>query len=49
MDILFLLVPLSMVLMLVIVGIFGWAVHNGQFDEIDEVAEDILTTHPPSA
>jgi cbb3-type cytochrome oxidase maturation protein len=32
-DILYLLIPLSAVLVLLIVGIFGWALHRGQFDE----------------
>ena len=35
MDILFLLIPMSAVLVLGIVGIFGWAVHAGQFDDLD--------------
>jgi cbb3-type cytochrome oxidase maturation protein len=34
-DILYLLIPLSVVLLLVIVGVFGWAVHSGQFDELE--------------
>jgi cbb3-type cytochrome oxidase maturation protein len=36
MDILFLLIPLSAVLVLVIVAIFGWAVQSGQFDDLDK-------------
>jgi cbb3-type cytochrome oxidase maturation protein len=47
MDILYLLIPLSAVLILFIVGIFGWAVTSGQFDELDGVAERILTSEPP--
>ena len=43
MDILFLLIPLSTVLLLFIVGIFGWAVNAGQFDELQHEAERILT------
>lgn len=42
MDILFLLIPLSVVLLLAIVGVFGWAVHNGQFDDLDEQARRAL-------
>ena len=43
-DILYLLVPLSAVLVLGIVGVFGWAVHSGQFDELDRQAEEIFAT-----
>jgi cbb3-type cytochrome oxidase maturation protein len=42
MDILYLLIPLSSVLVLAIVGLFGWALHRGQFDELDGEAERIL-------
>lgn len=35
MDILYLLIPLSAVLVLVIVGLFGWAVQAGQFEELE--------------
>jgi cbb3-type cytochrome oxidase maturation protein len=42
MDILFLLIPLSTVLLLGIVGIFGWAVHGGQFDDVQREGERIL-------
>jgi cbb3-type cytochrome oxidase maturation protein len=43
MDILYLLIPLSMVLLLLIVGVFGWAVHAGQFEDVQQEAERILT------
>ena len=42
MDILYLLIPLSAVLALLIVGIFGWAVHHGQFDDVEREGERIL-------
>jgi cbb3-type cytochrome oxidase maturation protein len=42
MDILFLLIPLSAVLVLAIVAIFGWAVHAGQFDDIEREGERVL-------
>ena len=35
MDILYLLIPLSAVLVLAIVGVFGWAVHAGQFEDLE--------------
>jgi cbb3-type cytochrome oxidase maturation protein len=39
MDILYLLIPLSAVLVLVIVAVFGWAVHAGQFDDVEREGE----------
>ncbi len=42
MDILYLLIPLSAVLVLVIVAVFGWAVHAGQFDDVDREGERLL-------
>lgn len=42
MDILYLLIPLSAVLVLAIVGVFGWAVHAGQFEDIEEEAGRVL-------
>jgi cbb3-type cytochrome oxidase maturation protein len=45
-DILYLLIPLSAVLVLFIVAVFGWAVHRGQFEDIDHEAERILTDDP---
>ena len=42
MDILFLLIPLSVVLALLIIGALGWAVSRGQFEALDQEAERIL-------
>jgi cbb3-type cytochrome oxidase maturation protein len=42
MDILHLLIPLSSVLVLAIVGIFAWALHRGQFDDLDIQGERVL-------
>lgn len=42
MDILYLLVPLSAVLVLFILGVFAWAVQGGQFDDLDQHGEQIL-------
>lgn len=42
MDILYILIPVSAVLILVIVAIFGWAVHSGQFDDIEREGERLL-------
>ena len=35
MDILFLLVPLSVLLALAVIGVLGWAVWAGQFEDLD--------------
>lgn len=42
MDILYLLVPLSAVLVLAILGVFAWALHGGQFDDLEQHGEQIL-------
>ncbi|EWS66328.1 MULTISPECIES: cbb3-type cytochrome oxidase assembly protein CcoS [Hydrogenophaga] len=42
MDVLYLLVPLSVVLVFAIIGIFWWALHAGQFDNIEREGERIL-------
>jgi len=41
-DILFLLIPLSVVLGLVILGALAWAVWRGQFESVDAEAQRIL-------
>jgi cbb3-type cytochrome oxidase maturation protein len=42
MDILYLLIPLSLVLALLIGVAFWWAVKSGQFDDLDGPAQRIL-------
>jgi cbb3-type cytochrome oxidase maturation protein len=42
MDILFLLIPLSVALALLILGALGWAVWRGQFESLDAEGERIL-------
>jgi cbb3-type cytochrome oxidase maturation protein len=42
MDILYLLVPLSVVLVLVILGGLWWAIYTGQFEDIEAEGERIL-------
>lgn len=49
MDILFLLVPLSVVLVLLILGLFAWALHSGQFDNVEREGERILWDEAPLA
>jgi cbb3-type cytochrome oxidase maturation protein len=47
-EILYLLIPLSAVLVLGILAIFGWAVNRGQFEELESEGERILTDDAPS-
>ncbi len=42
MDILYLLIPLSLVLVAVIVAAFLWAIRSGQFDDLEGHAHRIL-------
>lgn len=42
MDILFLLIPLSVALALLILGALAWAVWRGQFDSLDAEGQRIL-------
>ena len=42
MDILYLLIPLSAVLVLAILGVFAWALHDGQFDDLEQQGGLIL-------
>lgn len=41
-DILYLLVPLSVVLVFAIGAIFWWALHRGQFEDLEGPAHTIL-------
>lgn len=42
MDILYLLVPLSVVLVFFIIGGVWWAIYRGQFDDLEKEGERIL-------
>jgi cbb3-type cytochrome oxidase maturation protein len=42
MEVLYLLIPLSVVLVLGIMGLFWWALQGGQFDNIEREGERIL-------
>jgi cbb3-type cytochrome oxidase maturation protein len=48
MEILYLLIPLSVVLVLAIVGLFGWALHSGQLDDLAREGERILDEECPA-
>lgn len=42
MDILFLLVPVSVLLALAVVGLLAWAVWSGQFEDVESEGERIF-------
>lgn len=42
MDVLYILVPLSVVLVMVILGVFAWALRNGQLDDLEREGLRIL-------
>ncbi|HOM13143.1 MAG TPA: cbb3-type cytochrome oxidase assembly protein CcoS [Rubrivivax sp.] len=47
MEILYLLIPLSTALVLFILGVFAWALHGGQFEDLEREGERILLDDPP--
>ena len=49
MNILLLLVPLSLVLLVVMIAAFVWAVRNGQFEDLDTPPLDVLADKQPEA
>lgn len=42
MDILYLLIPLSVILVLAILAALWWAVYRGQFENVEQEGERIL-------
>ncbi len=42
MESLYLLIPLSAGLVLVIIAVFGWALHKGQFEDLESEGARIL-------
>jgi len=46
-DSLYLLVPLSVVIVLAIIGLLAWAVWRGQFDDLEQQGESILQDDEP--
>ncbi len=42
MEVIYLLIPLSVVLVLVIVAAFLWAINHAQFDDLERHGRDIL-------
>lgn len=49
MEILYLLIPLSVVLVLGIVGILAWALSAGQFDDLEHQAELVFDPEEAAA
>jgi cbb3-type cytochrome oxidase maturation protein len=47
MDILYLLIPVSVVIVLAIGAIFWWAIASGQFDELDREGESVVKDDEP--
>lgn len=46
MNILLVLIPISLLLLGVTIAAFAWAVHRGQFEDLDAAALDILCDEP---
>jgi cbb3-type cytochrome oxidase maturation protein len=42
MEILYLLIPLSVLLVICVLGTFAWALRGGQFDDLDQQGARIL-------
>lgn len=49
MDILFLLVPLSVLLALGIIAVLAWAVWSGQFEDLEQEGQRIIEKEPEKA
>jgi cbb3-type cytochrome oxidase maturation protein len=45
-DSLYLLIPLSVVLVLAVAGVLVWAVISGQFEKLDETGARVLREEP---
>ena len=48
MDILYLLIPFSVLLVLGLLAVFAWALEEGQFDDLQREGERILRDDAPS-
>lgn len=47
MDILYLLIPMSVVIVFAIGAFFWWAIASGQFDELDREGKSVLEDDEP--
>ena len=48
MDSLYLLIPFSALVVLVLIAVFGWALFGGQFDDLEREGERILSDDTPA-
>jgi len=48
MDILYLLIPFSVLLVLALLAVFAWALEKGQFEDLEREGERILSDGGPS-
>ncbi|CAM5783731.1 MAG: cbb3-type cytochrome oxidase assembly protein CcoS [Burkholderiales bacterium] len=42
MDVLYVLIPLSVVLVFFVLGALGWAIYRGQFEDVEREGQRIL-------
>lgn len=49
MDILYLLIPLSVILVLMIIGALAWALYRGQFDDLEHQGELVFDPEEAAA
>jgi len=42
MEILYILIPISVILVAIAIAIFGWAIKNGQYDDMEGPGHSIL-------
>jgi len=47
-DILYLLIPFSVLLVLALLAVFAWALNSGQFDDLQREGERILADDGPA-
>jgi len=48
MDILYLLVPLSVLIVMAVIGVLAWSIFGGQFDDLERQGERILQDENPN-
>jgi cbb3-type cytochrome oxidase maturation protein len=48
MESLYLLLPLSVLLVLALIGVFGWAINAGQFEDLEREGWRVLEDTPPA-
>ncbi len=48
MDIIYLLIPIALILLIIGISLFFWAVKNNQFDDLEGPAHSILFDDPVS-